>query len=109
MSSLPRDSYDASQICRAQGIYLHYRPKNNYMYLFATVFIGRLKFLNRNSEIKLSRLPLEDFYFSDKALYSFQLMFQINKSKIKLKKDLDTFIRQAASNGLLKSIESKYR
>ncbi|MGD9733346.1 MAG: substrate-binding periplasmic protein [Desulfamplus sp.] len=60
-------------------------------------------------EIKLSGLPLEDFYFSNKALYSFQLMFQINKSKIKLKKDLDTFIRQAASNGLLKSIESKYR
>ncbi|MBF0231379.1 MAG: transporter substrate-binding domain-containing protein [Desulfamplus sp.] len=60
-------------------------------------------------EIKLSQYRLEDFYFSEKPLYTFELKFQINKSKVKLKEDLDRFIIEAKATGLLKRIEERYK
>lgn len=60
-------------------------------------------------EIKLSKEKIEDFYFSDKTLYEFEFMFQINKNKAKLKEDLDNFIKIIKENGILKKIEEKYR
>ncbi|OHD18017.1 MAG: hypothetical protein A2086_15790 [Spirochaetes bacterium GWD1_27_9] len=60
-------------------------------------------------EIKLNNEDMKDFYFSDKSLYEFELMFQINKNKTKLKEDLDKFIIKAKENGLLKKIEAKYK
>lgn len=60
-------------------------------------------------EIKLSKEKIEDFYFSDKTLYEFEFMFQINKNKVKLKEDLDNFIKIIKENGILKKIEEKYK
>ncbi|MBF0574001.1 MAG: transporter substrate-binding domain-containing protein [Desulfamplus sp.] len=60
-------------------------------------------------QIKLSKYKLEEFYFSDKPLYTFELKFQINKSRVKLREDLDRFIIEAKATGLLKKIEEKYK
>ena len=82
--------------------------------LFKMLKAGRLDCFFGNTyvtpyEMRLAQEDREAFYFSEKALYEFQLMFQIIPQKPTLKADLDAFIISAKASGLLQKIERHYK
>lgn len=58
-------------------------------------------------DIKSLNENIDLFHFSSKSLYEFEFMFQINKKKIQLKRDLDQFIIKAQKDHLIEHLKEK--
>ncbi|MBF0233160.1 MAG: transporter substrate-binding domain-containing protein [Desulfamplus sp.] len=83
------------------------------IYLIRMLKIGRLDGFLGNIHVTPYEMGLhnekrENFYFPETPIYKFELGFQINKNRTKLKDDLNRFIKGAREDGLLKKIEAKY-
>lgn len=93
---------------------IHYLAVNDSGQLIKMLKRKRLDAFLGNSfvtpyDIKSLKEEVKDFYFSSQSLYEFEFRFQIIKSKVRLKRDLDQFIRKAKNTGLLKKLYDKYR
>ena len=59
--------------------------------------------------IERESLPASQFTFSSKPIFEFDLRMQINRKFRKFRRDVNRFIAESRSSGLLQRLEAKYR